>query len=315
MKNNIFVKACALLLCTILLAVTVAADETEPEPVDLDALFEAKTYTSDDGFTMKYRLYIPEDYDSSKAYPCLLFLHGAGERGDDNAAQIKTGLPCIFTDADSPAYEAIILAPQCPADFQWVDTPWGDGNYSVDNVPESKPMKAALAILEDVCLAYSVNRNRVYVTGLSMGGFGTWDALSRHSELFAAGMPLCGGGDPSCADVLATKPIRIFHDRNDGVVPVQGSSQMNKAIRKASDPDNVLVSFQLTTGYGHGIWDYVYGERENIDWLFSINAELEPVVRMKAPETEPAKTPAWFVPSSRFFWATRLTRMITVKSK
>ena len=304
MKNNFFLKACALLLCTILLAVTVAADETKR--VDLETLFEAKTYTSDDGFTMKYRLYVPKEYDSSKAYPCLLFLHGAGECGDDNAAQIKVGLPCMFTDADSPIYESIIIAPQCPEDCGWVY------DFSVDSVT----MKATLVILEDVCSTYSVNRNRVYVTGLSMGGHGTWDALSRHSELFAAGMPLCGVGDPSYADVLATKPIRIFHDKNDDIVPVQGSTQMYKAIKKASDPDNVLVSFKRTTGYGHFIWDHVYSDRENIDWLFSINADLEPVVKMKTPETELDEPqniqPAPFVPSSRFFWASRLSRMITV---
>lgn len=180
-------------------------------------------------------------------------------------------------------------------------------------------MKAALTVLEDVCSTYSVNRNRVYVTGISMGGHGTWDALSRHSELFVAGMPLCGIGDPSYADVLATKPIRIFHDRNDDSVPVQNSSQMYKAIKSASDPDNVLVSSYLTTGYGHFIWDHVYGDRDNIDWLFSINADLEPVVKMKNPETEHAETqsnqPARFVPMSSFFLAAHFARMITAKNK
>ena len=88
---------------------------------------------------------------------------------------------------------------------------------------------------------------------------------------------------------------------------------MSKAIKSASDPDNLLTSFTIMTGYGHGIWDAVYSDRENIDWLFSINADLEPVVEMRTPETKPAGTTARFMPMSGFFWAARLSRMITAK--
>lgn len=309
MKNNFFVKACAFLLCTILITVTVAAGKVSAKRVDLDPLFERCTYTAKDGFKLKYRLYVPEDYDPSKAYPCLLFLHGVGERGDDNAAQIKVGLPCMFTDADSPVYESIVIAPQCPTDYHWV----------MDSSSDSKPMKAVIAILDEVCQTYSVNRNRIYVTGLSMGGYGTWGALSRHSKLFAAGMPLCGGGDPSYARVLSKIPIRIFHDRNDGTVPVEASVQMYKAIKSVSDPDNILVSFKILTGYGHAIWDYVYSDRENIDWLFSINADLEPVVETRTPEPEPAETtdtrPIWMIPIIGCTITWRYALMLAAKNK
>lgn len=309
MKNSFFFKVCALFICMIMLAVNVAADDTASESVDLEQMFRAKSFTSDDGFTMKYRLYVPDNYDSSRAYPCLLFMHGSGERGNDNEAQIKVGLPCMFTDPDSPVYESIIIAPQCPEGDSWVY------DFSVDSVA----MKTTLEILETVCSTYSVNRNRVYVTGISMGGHGTWDALSRHSELFAAGMPLCGIGDPSYADILATKPIRIFHDSNDTLVPVQGSSAMYRAIKNVADPDNVLVSFHMTTGYGHFIWDHVYSDRKNIDWLYSVNADLEPVVKMSTTETEQSGTAIIrhnrFTPMSIYFWASRFVRAITANNK
>ena len=313
-RTSFLLKAGVLLLLAALLTVVCAAESVHDETTEkILTLFETCTYEAEDGYTMGYRLYVPADYDAAEMYPLVLFLHGAGERGDNNTAQLTVGLPRMFDDADSPIYEAIVIAPQCPADEQWVDTPWEDGNYSTADVPESNAMQTALAILDKVCASYNVNKHRLYVTGLSMGGFGTWDVLTRHGDRFAAGMPLCGGGDPSHARILAKIPIRIFHDRNDGTVPVEASAQMYKAIKRVSDPDNMLVSFKIMTGYGHAIWDAVYSDRENIDWLFSINADLEPVVEMRTPETKPAGTTARFMPMSGFFWAARLSRMITAK--
>ena len=159
-----------------------------------------------------YRIYLPSDYSEDVAYPVLLFLHGAGERGSDNELQLKNVLQTLFNDLESPVYQSIVIVPQCPTDTQWVDTPWSEGSYSTDDVAETQNLKNVLSVLDNVCSEYSVNRDRIYLMGISMGGFGTWDLLMRHGEIFAAAIPICGGADPAMADVL--KDIPIFFLKN-----------------------------------------------------------------------------------------------------
>ena len=327
-RTSFLLKAGVLLLLAALLTVAAAAESVHDETTEkILTLFETCTYEAEDGYTMGYRLYVPADYDAAEMYPLVLFLHGAGERGDNNTAQLTVGLPRMFDDADSPIYEAIVIAPQCPADEQWVDTPWADGNYSTADVPESKAMQAALAILDKVCASYSVNKHRLYVTGLSMGGFGTWDVLARHGDRFAAGMPLCGGGDSSCVDVLSRIPIRTFHGTNDDAVPVAGTREMYREIKHAVSREDLLITYREMSGYGHGIWDVVYGDRENVDWLFSQGADLEPepvfviTPAETTPESDPAEPettrPIWIVPLCTCLCAAALVvvTMIVAKGK
>lgn len=228
--------------------------------------FLKEVLTSSDGYSMPYRLYLPNDYDCGVLYPVMIFLHGAGERGTDNNSQLDSGIMHVFDDPDSPAYNSIIIAPQCPENRQWVYTPWERGNYSISDVTESRECQAVLEILQAVSRDYNTDRSRIYVSGLSMGGFGTWDLMMRHPSIFAAGMPICGGGDPGAAQILSSIPIRTFHGLLDDSVPADGTREMYEAVRACGRGRIRYTEFKNSA---HGVWDEVYSNPANIRWLFS----------------------------------------------
>ena len=220
------------------------------------------TYTNSDT-TLPYRLILPEDYSASKQYPLIVFFHGAGERGNDNELQF---VHCVQYIRDNTPEPCIIVAPQCPTGNQWVDTPWSLGAYSTDNVPESNEMKAVIELLLKLQDEYSVDSDRIYAMGISMGGFATWDAITRHSDMFAAAIPVCGGGDPSKADILKDIPIYTFHAINDPDVPVSGTQQTVSAIKAAGG----TKIFYTEYSYGaHGIWNMAFATEGLFTKLFA----------------------------------------------
>ncbi|MBQ4510256.1 MAG: InlB B-repeat-containing protein [Clostridia bacterium] len=243
-------------------------------------LFGGFSYTASDGTVLPYRLYIPSSYDESKDYPVIVFLHGAGERGNDNQAQMGNMLPAMFNQQNTKFGEAIVIAPQCPGwPNQWVDTPWGDGNYSIDNVPESNELKAVVELLNTVKTGYSTDENRYYAMGISMGGFGTWDLIMRHPEMFAAAVPVCGGADVSQAENLKYMPIFTAHADNDGSVPFSGTRDMVKALKRAGSTSVIFkqrADGSLSSG-GHIIWDEIGRSGEMMDWLFKQKRIEEPI--------------------------------------
>ena len=234
---------------------------TIEKPLNVYTAFDA--YESDNG--MPYRIYYPANYSEEYAYPVILFLHGAGERGTDNEAPLVHVLQGLFNDVLSPVYQSIVIVPQCPEGEQWVNTPWENGSYDSDAVGESDALKEALAILEMVCEQDSVNRNRIYAMGLSMGGYGTWNLLMNHSDIFAAGVPICGAADPSKAEILKDMPIFAFHGKADGVVPYQGTDDMYQAITQIGGTQMI---YKLVEGRGHNVWEDAAACSEMHYWLF-----------------------------------------------
>ncbi|MBR4278897.1 MAG: prolyl oligopeptidase family serine peptidase, partial [Clostridia bacterium] len=220
------------------------------------------TYTNSDT-TLPYRLILPENYDANKEYPMIVFFHGAGERGNDNELQF---VHCVQYIHDNTPEPCIIVAPQCPTGNQWVDTPWSLGAYSVDKVPESNEMRAVIELLRSLETKYSVDSDRIYAMGISMGGFATWDAITRHSDYFAAAIPVCGGGDPSKADILKNIPIFTFHAINDPDVPVSGTQQTVKAIQQAGGS---LISYTEYSYGAHGIWNMAFATEGLFTRLFA----------------------------------------------
>ena len=233
--------------------------------INVQTAFQKESFTASNGLTLPYRIFIPEDYSEDYAYPVVLLLHGAGERGTDNEKTLNNVVPNLYTKKSSPFYHAIVIVPQCPENMQWVDTPWANGNYSIDNVPISKPMTAAVELLDSIIANYSINTDRQYVTGLSMGGFGTWDLLMRFPDRFAAAIPYCGGADPSQAENLAKIPIYTFHDTTDPSVPVSGTQAVVKAIQ---DAGGSLITYKETTGKGHNVWNTGSQTPGLSTWLF-----------------------------------------------
>lgn len=235
------------------------------EPYDVTKAFSKQIYRSGD-YTLPYAIYIPKNYDCGENYPLLVFLHGAGERGDDNSLQLTVALQKMFDDPTSPVYESIVIAPQCPENRQWVSASFDSGNYSVSETPESEELEAVCGIIRELTHEYNIDSDRIYVTGISMGGYGTWDMLCRHGKRIAAGMPVCGGGDPSYAKQIKYIPIRTFHGSEDPAVPPDGTRKMFAALRMAGSKVAEYTEFD---GMDHGIWDTVYSDKANLDWLYS----------------------------------------------
>lgn len=234
----------------------------------IETIFEYHTFEAEDGTKLPYRLYVPYEYDPQKEYPVLIVLHGAGQRGTDNRGGVKYIVPQLFAHEDTPVAEAIVICPQCPEGNQWVDTPWGRGNYSVDKVPISNELNAVMELLYEIEETYTTDFNRYYVTGLSMGGFGTWDLLMRYPNIFAAGVPICGGADPSYAETLKNVPIYTVHSTDDPTVPVFGTQEMVKALK---DAGNWRMIYKELEGFGHGVWNWTAEQKDIWEWLFAIS--------------------------------------------
>ena len=183
------------------------------------------------GTVMPYRLYVPENYDETKTYPVIVFLHGAGERGNNNTSQLINGIQAMF-DTHEQMKESIVIAPQCPSGKRWVETDWAKGNYD-SSVIEEVQLATVMEILESVQSEYSTDDDRIYTVGISMGGFGAWNLLMNHSDVFAAGVPMCAGADPNKADILKNIPIWTFHGTSDTTVPYAGTAEMYNAIVSA----------------------------------------------------------------------------------
>lgn len=240
--------------------------------------------------SLPYRLFVPEDYDSEKEYPLVIFLHGAGERGYDNERQITFGLTPtkrLISKSNLEKYPCIILASQCPSDKRWVETDWGKGNYIQDNIPISTPASMLMDVIDIVINKYNIDEKRLYITGLSMGGFGTWDLITRYPNKFAAAAPICGGADPSKAELIKDTPIWTFHGDKDDIVPIEGTRKMVEALKQAG---STVITYTEYPGVGHGCWDNAYATKGFFDWMFAQELQI------KAPEDTLDDTS---VPSSR----------------
>lgn len=236
------------------------------------SLFKKEIYVSG-GDTLPYRILLPLNYDASKKYPLILVLHGAGERGNDNEAQLVHGSYLFLKDSVREKYPAIVIFPQCPAASFWSNV-----QFKLDSVTQKRSfqfqaageptiaMKMAQELLYKIMDEYPVNKKQVYVGGLSMGGMGTFEMVRRNPKLFAAAFPICGGGAPATAPVMKKIKWWVFHGAEDDVVPAAWSQEMVDAL-KAAGAD---VKYSLYPGVNHNSWDNAFAEPELLPWLFSI---------------------------------------------
>lgn len=251
------------LVCLAILAGLGVSNAAEP---DLRTRLEKRVHQNEQGESLPYRLFVPRDYDAARQYPLILFLHGAGERGDDNEAQLVHAGVLRFTRDDVQAeHPAFLVAPQCPKGRKWVEVEWDFSGPHQTPAEPSLPMKLTLDILAKLAKEYSIDRQRIYVTGLSMGGFGTFDLCARHPEMIAAAMPICGGADDSKAEAMKEIAFWVFHGSADTTVPPVRSRSAVEALRKAG----AEVKYTEYEGVGHNSWSRAYDESELVDWLFS----------------------------------------------
>jgi predicted peptidase len=195
----------------------------------------------------------------------VIFLHGAGERGDDNTAQLKFFPEMMAQPAYREKYECFVLAPQCRRDKRWVEVNWGDKLSVKQPEDPGDQMKAAMQILDETIKREPIDTSRLYLTGLSMGGYGSWDWAMREPDRFAAVVPICGGGDESKAGRLAKTPVWAVHGDADNVVPVERTRRMIDAIKQAGGKPN----YTELPGVGHNSWTPAYTDAKGVvPWMF-----------------------------------------------
>ncbi len=225
------------------------------------SLFSKENFTNGKGDTLRYRLLYP-DYDLSRKYPLVIFLHGSGERGNDNEAQLKWGVMNFATDHNMKMHPALVVAPQCPENQDW-STFRGKSKISMEANPTTS-MDLLYGLIQQMIKTMPVDTNRIYITGLSMGGFGTFDALARYPKLFAAAVPVCGGGDPTKAATFAHVPTWIVTGSEDPAVPPQMSLDMLNALTKAG----AKPGFTQYPETGHFSWIAAYSDEMILEWMF-----------------------------------------------
>jgi predicted peptidase len=222
--------------------------------------------------TIPYRFLFPQNFDPTKKYALILVLHGAGERGNDNEAQLKYGTQLFLNDIIRAKYPAIVIFPQCSKNDWWSNTKVGTdstGKYSFQFLEGGTPtpaMRGLLGLISEFLDKPYVDKHHVYVGGLSMGGMGTYEMLRRKPDVFAAAFAICGGDNSLNAKIYAKKvPLWIFHGAKDNVVSPDHSITMVNAIKAAGgDP-----KFTLYPNDGHNSWDDAFKEPGLIPWLFS----------------------------------------------
>lgn len=227
--------------------------------------FTAHEWTAPNDFTVRYRLSSPEKIEEGKAYPVILFLHGLGERGTDNEAQLKHGARAIVETTTRLGQPVFVIAPQCPPDRWWSPV---DGPPYVRLTAADQPNPATegvLALIEDFSQKNPADPKRLYVTGLSMGGFATWDILGRSPEKIAAAMPVCGGGNTELVSRFKDIPIRTYHGDKDTVVPLEASRRMITALENAGGKPELIIY----PGVQHDSWTRTYASPDALKWLLS----------------------------------------------
>jgi predicted peptidase len=253
-------------------AVTAPAQAPAETKVDITTLYEERSVSVAEGnatVEFRYRLLRPAATDGDgrdgQRYPLVLFLHGAGERGHDNVMQLKY-LPTWLAEPPlRQRHPCFVLTPQCRMDERWVDVSWADVRSTPQPATPTVDLAAAIKALEETLLREAVDPARVYLTGLSMGGYGTWDLAARQPDRFAAILPVCGGGDDGVAARIAALPMWCFHGDADTAVSVERSRSMIAAVRAAGG----RPIYSELAGVGHDSWTPAYRDRFVLDWLFS----------------------------------------------
>lgn len=235
-----------------------------------EELFETHVHHGENEAVLPYRLMKPEMIEQDKCYPLVLFMHGAGERGDDNDRQLKHGAAEFAKDENRKKYPCFFVAPQCPKGKSWAKLDWKLKKLITPEEP-TEQLQLALEMVDKLAAELPVDQQRIYITGLSMGGFGTWDAIVRRPNFFAAAVPICGGGDAEQAAKLKALPIWAFHGDADPVVPVEGTTAMIEAIRKAGGEPKMTIYPDV----GHNSWTAAYANPELMAWIFSQSKPLE----------------------------------------
>lgn len=217
--------------------------------------------------TLPYRILFPENYDKSKSYPLVLFLHGAGERGNDNESQLVHG-SYLFTNPENRAkFPAIVIFPQCPKKGYWAPIQDRENGFSYVNTKKpTEPMRMVIRLIKAIQKNEAVDSKRMYVSGLSMGGMGTYDLVCRYPRMFAAAAPICGGVSIDRLKKIKKMPVRIYHGDADNVVSPEHSRNAYIELKAVGSQNVELFIFP---GVGHDSWNSAFKQADFLSWIFS----------------------------------------------
>ncbi len=229
------------------------------------------------GNVLPYRILYPDNYDQKRKYPLILLLHGGGERGNDNESQLVHGSKLFLDPGVRQKYPAIVVVPQCPQDAYWATanierstTPF-QINLDYGAQPQW-PLVAANELVKRIANEEAVDKSRIYITGLSMGGMGTFESVYRYPDMYAAALPICGGGDLRAYDRRVGKTsFWIFHGSDDAVVDVTLSRDMQSRLKALK----VKTKYTEYPGVNHNSWDNAFAEPTFLEWMFAQRRRTE----------------------------------------
>lgn len=221
----------------------------------------SEVYVSPSVDTLPYQFRISSGMDTTKKYPLILWLHGKGERGNDNVKQttlIKKWLP---DSLEKTNYKSFLLAPQCSEDRMWSTYDKLAKEITFDTItPEIQ--KSIMLLIDELSSKYPIDTNKIYIMGISMGGFGVFDMITRYPNRFAAAIPICGGADPKQKENLVKTPIWAFHGEKDVLVDKRHTKVPMELI---NDSTHILTTYPTT---GHDAWNHAFKEKELLRWMF-----------------------------------------------
>ena len=227
--------------------------------------FSKELFISDKD-SLPYRLLLPKNFDNAKKYPLIVFLHGAGERGNDNELQLVHGKDLFINMNKNNNFPSIVVFPQCSKNSYWANVSRINNSFSfLDDPTENTSLKLVEGMINELQRNFKINSNQIYVGGLSMGGMGTFELVYRNPDMFAAAFAICGGANPKIGEKISKTNWRIYHGDKDFVVPVKLSIDMYNSIKSF----NKNVYLKIYPNVNHNSWDNVFREPDLFKWLFS----------------------------------------------
>ncbi len=236
--------------------------------------FQAKQFIIGND-TLRYRILYPEKYKKHRAYPLVMFLHGAGERGNNNEAQLTHGAALFLKPESRKYFKSIVIFPQCPNNKLWSKFKMVNGKFAGSDSESAPPIEQQLvkALMDSMLLNRHILERQIYLGGLSMGAFGSYDMLIRNPDYFAAAFLICGVADiPALVQKAKEVPMWIFHGEKDPVVPPEPNRELYKALMTAGATD---ITYSEYPGVGHDSWNNAFAESKLLPWVFSHKKKLK----------------------------------------
>ena len=232
-----------------------------------DSLFLRKEFIFK-GDTLRYRVLFPDNYSKNKKYPLVIFFHGSGECGNDNEKQLKHGASLFEDQKNRTNFPAIVIFPQCPATDSWVNFKVTGPNTFVfiDNKKPTKALEMTKILIDFYQKTEAVDKKRIYVSGLSLGGMATYDLICRYPKTFAAAIPMCGAVEVVRLEKVRKMPIRIYHGANDDAVSVEYARNAYNELKANGSKTMEYIEFP---GVGHNCWYNAFSQPDFLIWMFS----------------------------------------------